>query len=316
MKTKHNKSREDNLLQLSSTLEGLTSEGSNARSDRLDEMSAIEIAQLMNDEDKTIALAVEKVLQPISKAIDAGKQAILGGGRVLYIGAGTSGRLGILDASEIPPTFSASHELFHGIIAGGEEAIFRAREGVEDSREQGQTDILAANVSEKDMVIGLAVSGRTPYVLVGLETAKQKGAITIGISCNAGSPLEKLADIAITPLVGPEILSGSTRLKSGTAQKMVLNMISTGAMVRSGRCYGNRMVELNVTNEKLQARALNLVRELTTASKQEALDALIATDWNVKAAILICERGVDFDEAKNLLKIANGHLRRALEAGK
>jgi N-acetylmuramic acid 6-phosphate etherase len=316
MTADHNKNATDNLLLLSSTLQGLTSEGINARSERLDEMSALEIAQLMNSEDQTVAHAVEKVLPAVAKAIDAAHDGLAKGGRIIYVGAGTSGRLGVLDASEIPPTFSASTSLFHAIIAGGQAAIFEAQEGIEDDRAQGVVDLDAANVTEIDVVIGLAVSGRTPYVLAALEEAQKRNAITIGISCNPGSELERQADIAITPEVGPEVLSGSTRLKSGTAQKMVLNMISTGAMVRLGKCYQNRMVDLNITNEKLRARALNLVRELTEADKEAALHALVEANWNVKVAIVICKTGLDAAAAFDLIQSAGGHLRQALNEAK
>lgn len=316
MTADHNKNATDNLLLLSSTLQGLTSEGINARSERLDEMSALEIAQLMNSEDQTVAHAVEKVLPAVAKAIDAAHDALAKGGRIVYVGAGTSGRLGVLDASEIPPTFSAPASLFHAIIAGGQAAIFEAQEGIEDNRTQGVLDLDAAKVSDIDVVIGLAVSGRTPYVLAALEEAQKRNATTIGISCNPGSELEQQADIAITPEVGPEILSGSTRLKSGTAQKMVLNMISTGAMVRLGKCYQNRMVDLNITNEKLRARALNLVRELTEADKEAALHALVEANWNVKVAIVICKTGLDAAAASDLIQSAGGHLRQALNEAK
>ncbi|WP_051213362.1 N-acetylmuramic acid 6-phosphate etherase [Maritalea myrionectae] len=316
MTADHNKTAEDNLLLLSSTLEGLASEGNNARSERLDQMSALDIAKVMNSEDQTVATAVEKVLEPIAAAIDAAHHALISGGRIIYVGAGTSGRLGVLDASEIPPTFSASPSMFHAIIAGGEAAIFEAQEGIEDDREQGALDLDAAKVGEHDLVIGLAVSGRTPYVLAALDEAKKRGAVTVGVSCNTGSALDQQADIAITPEVGPEILAGSTRLKSGTAQKMVLNMISTGAMVRYGKCYQNRMVDLNVTNEKLRARALNLVRELTEADKEVALRALVAANWDVKVAILICKTGLDAAAARAKIDQAGGHLRQALAKAK
>lgn len=307
---------QDNLLLLSSTLEGLTSESINARSAGLDQMSALEIAQVMNSEDQAVAKAVENVLPQVAKAIDAAHASLEAGGRIIYVGAGTSGRLGVLDASEIPPTFSAPSSLFHALIAGGEAAIFQAQEGIEDDRAQGALDLGEANVGEHDLVVGLAVSGRTPYVLAALEEAHKRGATTVGISCNRGSALETLAHIGITPEVGPEILAGSTRLKSGTAQKMVLNMISTGAMVRLGKCYQNRMVDLNVTNEKLRARALNLVRELTNTEKETALRALVAANWDVKVAIIICKTGMDAAAAHAQIEQAGGHLRQALEEAK
>ncbi|MCF4097382.1 N-acetylmuramic acid 6-phosphate etherase [Maritalea mediterranea] len=313
MTADHNKNTKDNLLLLSSTLEGLTSEGINARSARLDQMSALEIAQVMNSEDQSVASAVEKVLPQVAEAIDRAHAALRAGGRIIYVGAGTSGRLGVLDASEIPPTFSAPPSLFHAIIAGGQQAIFQAQEGIEDDRAQGALDLAEAQVSEHDLVIGLAVSGRTPYVLAALEEAHERGADTVGVSCNPGSALEELATIGITPEVGPEILAGSTRLKSGTAQKMVLNMISTGAMVRLGKCYQNRMVDLNITNEKLRARALNLVRELTDADKESALHALVEANWDVKVAIVICKTGIDAAAARVRIEDAGGHLRQALD---
>lgn len=313
MTADHNKIIADNLLRLSADLETLTSEGTNAHSERLDEMSALEIATLMNSEDKAVAAAVEAVLPSVAAAIELANEALRAGGRIIYVGAGTSGRIGVLDASEIPPTFSASPELFHAIIAGGEPAIFKAQEGVEDDEAVALADIKNANVSANDLVIGLAASGRTPYVLSAIRYAKSVGARTAGISCNANSALDQSVDVAITPLVGPEVLAGSTRLKSGTAQKMVLNMISTGAMVRFGKCYKNRMVDLNITNQKLRARAVNLVRELTIADQHQALKALEQSDWNVKLAIIICESGQDVEAAKKLLAEGEGHLRRALE---
>ena len=313
MTADHNKLAADNLLRLSTDLEHLTSERTNSNSEQLDQMSALEIAALMNAEDKAVAAAVENTLPAIANAIELATAALKAGGRIVYVGAGTSGRIGILDASEIPPTFSASPELFHAIIAGGEAAIFRAQEGVEDDMDIAIKDIKNAKVSANDLVIGLAASGRTPYVLAALNHAKTIGAHTVGISCNAGSALEKNVDVAITPLVGPEILAGSTRLKSGTAQKMVLNMISTGSMVQFGKCYKNRMVDLNITNQKLRARAVNLVRELSTADQHQALKALEESDWNVKLAILICEANLDLEAAKKFLADGDGHLRKALQ---
>jgi N-acetylmuramic acid 6-phosphate etherase len=301
------------LMHLSSVLEDLASEMTNDASERLDAMSPLEIATLMNQQDHLVATSVEKVLEPIALAITAAAKSLRAGGRIVYIGAGTSGRLGVLDASECRPTFSAPEGWVVALIAGGPDAMFRALEGAEDDIDQGALDVAEIAVSDTDTVIGLAASGRTPYVLGGLAEARCRGAVTVGVSCNDNSPLEANVDIAITPVVGPEVLTGSTRLKSATAQKMVLNMISTGAMVRIGKCYGNRMVDLSATNEKLQARALNLVCELTPATKRDALRALVAADWDIKVAILTGKTGQSVQTARALILASNGHLRRALE---
>ena len=300
------------LIQLSHALQNLDSEKVNAASEQLDAMSPLDIAVLMNEEDQRATRAVARVLPKIAQAIEAAADALRAGGRLIYVGAGTSGRLGVLDASEIPPTFSASPDLVIGLIAGGNEAMFRAREGAEDDPVQGAADLEAIGLTSNDFVVGLAASGRTPYVLGAINKARAVGARTAGISCNENSVLDKNVDIAITPLVGPEILGGSTRLKSGTAQKQVLNMISTGAMVRIGKCYGNRMVDLNASNEKLKARAINLVADLAPLDKSAAQAALIAADWDIKTAILTAKTGLDVQAATALIKAGNGHLRRAI----
>ncbi len=230
------------------------------------------------------------------------------------MGAGTSGRLGVLDAAEVPPTFSAPPEQVIGLIAGGREAMFRAQEGCEDDPRGGARDLETAAVGPEDFVVGLAASGRTPYLLGAIRRAGAVGAVTAGISCNENSVLSRVCDIAITPLVGPEILSGSTRLKSGTAQKQVLNMISTGAMVRIGKCYGNRMVDLSAGNDKLKARAINLVDDLAPGGKEAAERALEATGWDIKAAILVCETGIAPATAIARIRQCNGHLRDAIAA--
>jgi N-acetylmuramic acid 6-phosphate etherase len=222
----------------------------------------------------------------------------------------------VLDAAEVPPTFSAPPDMVIGLIAGGEAAMFRAQEGIEDDPARGADDLDAVSLAANDFVVGLAASGRTPYVLGAIARARAVGARTAGISCNAGTALVQLADIAITPIVGPEILSGSTRLKSGAAQKQILNMISTGAMVRIGKCYGNRMVDLNASNEKLKARAINLVADLSHCDRSAALAALAATGWNIKAAILmlVCGGNIDADTAVRRVDAFGGHLRNAIEA--
>ncbi len=305
-----------NLIQLALSLQNLDSEKTNSGSEQLDAFSALEIAALMNGEDQKVALAVQKVLPEIARAIEAAAFALRAGGRIIYIGAGTSGRLGVLDAAEIPPTFSAPPGLVVGLIAGGESAMFTAQEGIEDDPKRGADDLTDAKLSADDFVVGLAASGRTPYVLGAVSKAKEIGAETAGISCNSRSALAQLSDIPITPIVGPEILTGSTRLKSGTAQKQILNMISTGAMVKIGKCYGNRMVDLSVSNDKLKARAINLVNDISQCSNAAALEALEATDWNIKAAILVGISGLTPADATKCIDDANGHLRQAIGSGR
>lgn len=301
------------LIQLARALEGLESEKINTDSVNLDTLSPLAIATLMNKEDQKVAEAVQNTLAEIAQAIEAAAEALQAGARVIYVGAGTSGRLGVLDAAEIPPTFSAPPDMVIGLIAGGEAAMFHAQEGSEDDPAQGARDLVKINVSQDDLVIGLAASGRTPYVLGALAKAREIGATTVGISCNAESALAEQSDIAITAIVGPEILSGSTRLKSGTAQKQILNMISTGAMVRIGKCYGNRMVDLNASNNKLKARALNLVKDLTPGGREAAAVALEATGWNIKAAILLGNTDLDPATAIKRIEDSGGHLRAALK---
>ncbi len=308
-----NTSKSD-LIQLADALKSLESEKTNPASEKLDTLDSLAIATLMNAEDQKVARAVERVLPEIGEAIDAAASALRAGGRIIYIGAGTSGRLGVLDAAEVPPTFSAPRDVVIGLIAGGEAAMFNAQEGVEDDPECGARDVTEIDVNARDFVVGLAASGRTPYVLGAIRKAQAAGASTAGISCNARSPLAQLCDIAITPIVGPEILSGSTRLKSGTAQKQILNMISTGAMVRIGKCYGNRMVDLNASNKKLKARAINFVEELTPCDKDTALKALESTDWNIKAAIIVGKTGMDAMDAVSIIHASGGHLRKAIAA--
>jgi len=306
-------SNSKSIEKLSAGLGTLASESTNAASAELDEMSPLEIARLMNDQDKLVALAVEKELVAIGLAIDVAAKALARGGRIVYLGAGTSGRLGVLDAAECPPTFSVSTNRVIALMAGGHDAMFAAKEGAEDSMEGGAADIARIDVGKDDVVVGLTVSGRTPYVLGGVARARELGAKTVGITNNENSLLGDQVDISIAPIVGPEVLTGSTRLKSGSAQKMVLNMISTGAMVRIGKCYGNSMVGLKASNEKLKARALKLVKETTSASNGTALEALDQAGWNVKTAILAIKTGMDPQEATQVIKACDGHLRRALE---
>lgn len=299
--------------QLSEGIGILLSESSNETSSHLDEMSPLEIATLMNEQDKLVAQAVQTQLLPISKAIEAAAQALAGNGRIIYVGAGTSGRLGILDASECPPTFGVTADRVVALIAGGPDAMFSAQEGSEDCHAQGAQDLVDIQVTHEDVVIGLAVSGRTPYVLGAIKKANEVKAITIAVTCNEHTPLEKMTNIGIAPIVGAEILTGSTRLKSGSAQKMVLNMISTGAMVQIGKCYGNRMVDLKASNQKLKARALKLVRDTTDVDTQKAIGALEAADWSVKTSILMIKADISAEIAVKMIAETDGRLALAIE---
>ncbi len=250
----------------------------------LDKMSTRDLLIGINEEDHTVPLAVEKEIPQIEKLVDGCVERMRDGGRLFYMGAGTSGRLGIVDASECPPTFGVPHGMVIGIIAGGDQAIRKAVEFAEDNREQGWKDLEAFDITEKDIVVGIAASGTTPYVLGALETARKHGILTGGISCNPGSPLSQLADIAITPVVGPEFVTGSTRMKSGTAQKLVLNMLSTAIMIRLGRVKGNRMVDMQLSNEKLVDRGTKMVMDATGLDEQQANELLLKYG-SVRAAV-------------------------------
>lgn len=250
----------------------------------LDLMSTRELLQGMNDEDKTVPLAVEKEIENIEKLVEACVVRMKAGGRLFYLGAGTSGRLGIVDASECPPTFGVPHGLVNGIIAGGDQAIRKAVEFAEDDTQQAWKDLESFNLATNDILVGIAASGSTPYVLGAIEMAKNKGLLTGGISCNPGSKLSHLADIAITPVVGPEFVTGSTRLKSGTAQKLVLNMLSTAIMIRLGRVKGNRMVDMQLSNNKLVIRGTEMVMQATGLDAEKA-NELLLTHGSVRNAI-------------------------------
>lgn len=294
-------------------LEKLTTESRNQNTLDIDKVSTLEMVKKINAEDKKVAEAVEVELPKIAEAIDGIVKGIHKGGRLIYIGAGTSGRLGILDASECPPTYGVSEELVQGIIAGGQEAIFRAKEGAEDSRELAVEDLKAKNLNENDTVVGLAASGRTPYVIGGLEYANEIGALTVAVTCNAGSEVSKAAKISIAPVVGAEVVTGSTRLKSGTAQKLVLNMLSTGVMIKLGKVYGNLMVDVRATNAKLVERAKKIVCEATGVDREEAEQFLIETDFDVKLSIFMILSKLNKDEAKNILDNNNGYIAEALK---
>ena len=293
-------------------LGALETEKRNPATGAIDRMSALEIAHAMNAEDATVAAAVQRELPHIARAIDGIAARIGRGGRLFYIGAGTSGRLGVLDASECPPTFGTPPELVVGWIAGGSAALTRSVEGAEDSPEQGRNDAARLGIAANDALVGIAASGRTPYVLGAVAYAKERGALTIGLSCNAGTPLGQATDIAIAPIVGPEVIGGSTRLKAGTAQKMVLNMLSTGAMILLGKTYGNLMVDVQPTNAKLRRRAIGIVREATDLPEPEAEALLHASDDEVKTAIVAALAGVAPIAARERLAAAGGVVRVAL----
>lgn len=294
-------------------LEHLTTEASNPASVGIDSLSAIEIVRLMNEQDALIAAAVAEQADSIAQAVDVIADRFRAGGRLLYIGAGTSGRLGVLDASECPPTFSTPPEMVVGLIAGGHDALTRAIEGAEDHPEDGASDLADANLSSADVVVGIATSGRTPYVIGGLQYANQLGAFTIGFSCNEDCDLRPHSKIMIAPIVGAEVISGSTRMKAGTATKMVLNMLTTGAMVRIGKTYGNLMVDLTATNQKLTLRSRRIVSRLLEIDTADAENLLAQCNGEVKTAIVVGRRNVTADQARQLLADADGHLRRVLE---
>lgn len=253
--------------------------------DGLEKMSTAELLSNINNEDKTVPLAIEKELKAIEKFVNAAFERMQQGGRLFYMGAGTSGRLGVVDASECPPTFGVPFDLVNGIIAGGDKAIRKAVEFAEDDREQGWKDLEEYCVSPNDVLVGIAASGTTPYVLGAIEKANEAGLITCGLSCNAGSPLSQVAQFAITPVVGPEFLTGSTRMKAGTAQKLVLNMISTSLMIKLGRVEGNRMVDMQLSNLKLVDRGTNMVKEKLNIPYEEA-KALLLKHGSVREAVL------------------------------
>jgi N-acetylmuramic acid 6-phosphate etherase len=294
-------------------LDNLTTEAVNPASASLDELSPLEFVRLMNAEDAKTVQAVEAASDAIAKAIRLATNSLRADGRIIYVGAGTSGRLGVLDAAECPPTFNSDPRQVVGLIAGGSAALVRAIEGAEDDRNQGATDLAALDLKAVDLVVGIATSGRTPYVLGAIEYARSVGAKTVGLACNENADVTALADVGITLLVGPEVLSGSTRLKAGTATKMALNMISTGAMVGIGKTYGNLMVDLRATNEKLRARTVRIVSRLTGLNPAEAKETLDRCDGELKTAVVAAKRNVEPAVARRLLQQADGRLKVALD---
>lgn len=297
---------------LLSALSHLVSEGRNPETMDIDLLSSKEIVQRLNQQDKLVPYVVEKVLPEIALAVDAITLAFQNKGRLIYVGAGTSGRLGVLDASECPPTFGVNDQMVIGLIAGGREAMFTAQEGAEDSSELGKQDLKAISFQPQDIVVGIAASGRTPYVIGALNYAKSLGATTVAVSCNPESPIAAMADIAISPVVGPEALTGSTRLKSGTAQKLVLNMLTTASMIRLGKSYQNLMVDVKATNKKLVARAVRIVMQATECDKATAERLLLLSDNNAKVAILMQLAGIDHQQAVERLAQNDGFLRKAV----
>ncbi|UDN36101.1 N-acetylmuramic acid 6-phosphate etherase [Proteus sp. NMG38-2] len=293
-------------------LSNLVTESRNHDSENIDTLSTLDMLSVINNEDKKVPFAIEKVLPEIAQLVDKVAVAFTQGGRLIYCGAGTSGRLGILDASECPPTYGTPHEMVIGLIAGGHKAILQAVENAEDNIQLGEQDLRQLNFNEKDVLVGIAASGRTPYVMGALQYAKSLGAITGAISCNPESPIAKLADIAITPVVGAEVITGSSRMKAGTAQKLILNMITTGAMIKIGKVFGNLMVDVEATNAKLVERQIRIVMQATECERTIAEEALSQCHRHCKTAILMILANVDAPQATQMLNQNKGFIRKAL----
>ncbi|MBW7984461.1 N-acetylmuramic acid 6-phosphate etherase [Enterobacillus tribolii] len=295
-------------------LSRLQTEGRNPASENIDMLSTMDMLKVINQEDQKVALAVERVLPQIAQAVDAIAAAFMNGGRLIYSGAGTSGRLGILDASECPPTYGTPAEQVVGLIAGGHKAILKAVENAEDNAGLGQQDLRDLNFGANDVLVGIAASGRTPYVIGAMEHARSTGATVISLTCNSGSAMSQLADIAIEPVVGPEVVTGSSRMKAGSAQKMVLNMLTTGAMIRTGKVYGNLMVDVEATNAKLVQRQINIVMQATECEREAAIDALAACNGHCKTAIVMILAGLEAADAAALLAQNHGFIRQTLQS--
>ncbi len=295
-------------------LSDLVTESRNERTKEIDSVSTLEMLRIINKEDNRVAGAVGKELEHIVQAVDAIYDRVQQSGRLIYCGAGTSGRLGILDASECPPTYNVSEGLVIGLIAGGKEAMFRAVEGAEDDETLCEKDLRMIGFCKQDTLVGIAASGRTPYVLGGMRYARSIGALTIAVTCNADSAMKKLAEITIAPVVGPEVISGSTRMKAGTAQKMVLNMLSTGLMIRCGKVYGNLMVDLQLSNEKLVSRAQYIISEATGVGEAEAKEMLLLCGNEVKTAIVAIQTGLKPEQSRKLLARHEGQIGKAIQS--
>jgi N-acetylmuramic acid 6-phosphate etherase len=298
---------------MTENLELLTTESRNEQSMQIDTANPIDILRIMNEQDQLVALAVKDVLPDVEAAVQYVFESFKNGGRLIYLGAGTSGRLGMMDAVECPPTFSTDPEMVQGIMAGGERAFLKAVEGAEDQPDLGVSDLKELGLTKHDTVIGIAASGRTPYVIGALRYARSIGAKTVALSCNKNAAISKEADQSIEVIVGPEVLTGSTRLKSGTAHKMILNMISTSSMILLGKAYENLMVDVHVSNQKLKERAIGIIRKITGVSYEQASETLEASDLQVKTAIVMIKTNTNKQEAERLLTEANGYVKKAIE---
>ena len=294
-------------------LQKIATEQRNPNTTHIDTLSTLEMVRLINQEDQKVALAVAQVAPEIARAIDVITRQLSQGGRLFYAGCGTSGRLGILDAVECPPTYSTDPELVQAIIAGGYPAIFRAVEGAEDDFDLGRRDLQERGFASQDVLVGLAASGRTPYVLGAMGYARELGAAVIAVTYCPGSEVDRMADIGIAPTPGPEVITGSTRMKSGTAQKMVLNMLSTGTMIKLGKVYGNLMVDVKPSNEKLIRRCVTIVREAVGCEEDQAVSALEACGYRPKVAIVMLLKKIDAEQARELLEQAQGRIARVVE---
>ncbi|QOR67040.1 N-acetylmuramic acid 6-phosphate etherase [Cytobacillus suaedae] len=301
---------------MSVDLSKLTTELRNDDSMKIDQSSTLEVLQLINKEDRVVADAVQLALPQIAKAVDAIYQSLKNGGRLFYVGAGTSGRLGVIDAAECPPTFSTDPDLVQAIIAGGEKALLVAVEGAEDDEELGVADLKKQSFSSKDVIVGIAASGRTPYVIGALQFAKGLGAETISLSCNLDSEISKIVNHPIEVITGAEVVTGSTRLKAATAQKMVLNMLSTTVMIKLGKVYENLMVDVKASNQKLIERAKNIVMTVTKADEEMACEILEKTNYEVKPAIVMINADVTYEEANRAIDLADGMVRKAINIAK
>ncbi len=294
-------------------IDGLTTETVNEATKQIDQLDSLGIVTLINQEDKKVADAVEKELPQIAKAVDAIAERFAKGGRIIYCGAGTSGRMGTLDAIELTPTYSVPAERAFGLLAGGSDAMYYAVEGAEDSKELAIEDLKNVGLTADDCVIGIAASGRTPYTISALEYGNGIGSLTVSITCNSDSEMAKIAQISIAPIVGAEVISGSTRMKAGTAQKMVANMLSTGTMVKLGKVYQNYMVQVQPTNEKLVVRATNIIAAVTGVDKETARQTLNETGMRVPDAIVMLECRCTLEQAQKALEASAGNVRKALE---
>lgn len=290
----------------------LVTESRNDLSKNIDTLATKEMLKVINSEDKKVAEAIELILPEIAESVDFIANAFQSNGRLIYIGAGTSGRLGILDASECPPTYGTDPEQVIGLIAGGHRAILQAVENAEDDKQAGCNDLKAIHLSDKDVVVGIAASGRTPYVISAMEYARDLGAKVISLTCNPQSEMNAIADVCLTPVVGPEVITGSSRMKAGTAQKLVLNMLTTGSMIRTGKVYGHLMVDVAATNAKLVERQKNIVMEATGCDRQTAEHVLVQSGGDCKAAVVMVLTETDFIKADELLRKNNGFIRAAI----